>query len=94
MKIPFLKKIVVITLQLLIQSPGKFLYVAWNLVKILYPKFVTLPSFFKIFKENFRNVKKLKKKSDGIWSMNKFVWNKKRIGHLIIHVTIIFFAIF
>ena len=42
--------------ELLVQSPGKFLCVISNFVTITHPKFVTLPSFFKIFK----NVKKLK----------------------------------
>ena len=47
---PFLKKIEAITVQPLVQSPGKFLCVIWNLVTKPYQKFVTLSSFFKIFK--------------------------------------------
>ena len=54
MKILFLKKIKAITVQLLIQSPGKFVCVIWNLVTKTYPKFVTRCSFFK-------NVEKIEK---------------------------------
>ena len=39
----------VITAQLLVQSPGEFLCVIWNLVTKTYSKFVRLHSFLKIF---------------------------------------------
>ena len=38
-------------MQLLVQSPGKFLCVVWNLVRKTFPKFITLRLFFKIFKK-------------------------------------------
>ena len=51
-------------MQLLVQSPEKYLCVIWNHVIKTCPKFVTLRSFFKIFKKLFKNEKKL----------NKFMW--------------------
>ena len=41
------KKNEAITVQLLVQSPGEFLCVIWNLVTKTFLKFVTLHSFFK-----------------------------------------------
>ena len=43
----FEKKIDAITVQILIQSIGKFLCVIWDLGTRTYQKFVTLRSFFK-----------------------------------------------
>ena len=48
-------------MQLLFQSPRKILSVIWNHIMQKYPKFVTLRSFFKIFKFFFYNVKKIEK---------------------------------
>ena len=47
----------------------------------IYPKFVTLRSFFKILK----NVEENWKNSYWFWKINKFILNEKRIGHLIIY---------
>ena len=80
----FLKKIEAITVQLLVQSPWKFLCVTWNLRTKIYLKFVPLRSFFKIFK----NVKKIEKfqinskksinafkiKEENYWWENYFFW--------------------
>ena len=52
-----MKKINAITVQLLVQSPGKFLCLIWNLVTKTHPEFVTLRSLLKIFK----NVEKIEK---------------------------------
>ena len=57
MKISFKKKESIIV-QLLVQIPGKFLYVIWNLVTGTYPKFVTLGSLLKI-KQHFQRRKKI-----------------------------------
>ena len=48
LNIVFEKKIVAIIVQLLVQSPGKFLCVIWNLGTKTYTEFVTLRLFFKI----------------------------------------------
>ena len=39
----------------------------------------------------FINVKKNWKVSYGVWKINKFIWNEKRIGERIIYWTIIFY---
>ena len=78
------KKIAAITAQLLIQSAGKFLGVTWNLVTKTYPKFVTLRSFFKIYKTIFL----MKKNRDFEKAINSF--ETKWIGHLIIYGAIFF----
>ena len=92
MKIPFLKKIEAV--QLLFQLPEKILCVIWNLVTKTYPIFITFRSFLEIFKHFFKNVKKNWKYSHGFWKINKFIWNEKRIAHLIIFKRINFLAIF
>ena len=51
-----------ITVQLLVESTGKFLRVIWNLISKTYPKFVTLRSFFKFFKKKFQKLKENLKK--------------------------------
>ena len=48
-------------MQLLVQPPGKFMSLIWNLGTETYQKFETLRLFFKIFKEIFKNVKKIEK---------------------------------
>ena len=61
------EKVEAITLQLLVQSPEKFLFVIWYLGTKTYPKFVTLRLFFKIFRrKNF------------FQQINKLIWNKKK----------------
>ena len=78
-------------MQLLGQSLGKFLCVSWNLCIKTYPKFVTLRSFFKIFK----NISKTQKKIEIIKTDFKKLINLfeiKRIGHVIIYGAL-FFAI-
>ena len=52
------KKLRPVIVQLVDQLPGKFLCVIWNLITKTYPKFVRLRSFFLIFKEIFKNVKR------------------------------------
>ena len=72
-KYRFGNKIEAITVQLLVQSLGKFLCVIWNLGIKSYPKFVTLRAFFKIFEQNFKNVKKIEKiQMDSEKSINLF----------------------
>ena len=74
-----------VNVQLLVQSSGKFLCVIWNLGSKTYPKFVTLRSFFKIFK----HVKKIEKiKIGSKKSINSFEM-ETRISHLIIFWSII-----
>ena len=76
--------------QLLVQSPEKFLYVIWNLVKKSYPKFVMSRSFFKILLEIFKTVKKIGKNLYGFWKIDEFILNGKNECHLIISGTIFF----
>ena len=72
------------TVQLLVQSPRKFLCVLYNLGTKTYPKFVAILSFFKIFKKikNWKN-------SREFYKINKFISNYKKerlIGKLFLFV--------
>ena len=73
------KKFEATTIQLLDQSPGKFLCSMWNLVKKTYPKIVTLRLFFKIFKRISKNVKKNWKNSYGFGKLINLFEIKIRI---------------
>ena len=61
---------------MLVKSPGKFLLMIWNVGTKTYPKFVTLCSFLKIFK-NLNNWKN----SNGFWKINKFIFKKNFRSH-------------
>ena len=63
----------------IVQSPGKFSCVIWNLVTKIYSKLVTLRSFVKIFEKNFKNKKKNNWKNSYVFSkIDKLIWNKKK----------------
>ena len=69
-----------ITVQLLVQSPGKFVYMIWNLSTKTYPKFVTSRSLLRIFKFFFKNVNKIEKiQIDSKKSVNSFETKKRYV---------------
>ena len=51
--------------------------VIWNLGTKIYPKFITLRSFFKIFPKSFKNVKKIQKIEMDSKKLIKVIWNEK-----------------
>ena len=66
-------------MQLLVQSPGKFVFVIQNIVTKTYPKIVMLHSFFEIFKKCYKYVKKIEKiHIDSAKSINSFEMEKDR----------------
>ena len=56
--------------QVFFQSPGKFLFVIWNLDAKSYTKFVTLRSFFQNSQKRKKKLKKIK--MDSKKSINSF----------------------
>ena len=89
----FEKKIKIITIKRLVQSPRKFSSVIWNVFTNIYAKFVTVRLFYEISKKKF-NVKKNWKNSYGFWKTNKFIWKEKIIGNVIIYRADFFFTNF
>ena len=81
-----------LTLQFLVQSPGK-LGVIWNLgTKTSKIHKVTL--IFQNFQKIFKNVRKNLKNSNGFLKIDKFIRSKERKGHRITCGTIFFWLFF